>query len=698
MFRNYCIRKEKFSLIKPKYLNLTDLTKELNLGIKMVKKLVHEGIIKAEVTDKGEYKFTMCEADRLKEIQKKLFGDTLKDNLFEREILEEVDLTKEVLRLWIKENKKENEVVAFPDLCKIKNDEVDYSKVIQVYPKTLANDFMKEKKLLKAQRDIHNTNISNFEKYREIAILNEIKPIENDLELEEIWNKFVKNKLDTTIRTNTVDYIAKLLSSKRALNELMKKNNIDKTTNAEITLFLRSKEITKSTRQTLIEFFNHLNSQLFHRREYGFNTDIIKTKTITETRSLTKEIYDLENYKELVDSLKNEEMLKKLIKEHEYEKVSFFLYLIISTNNAWRDYNITNLKRPDEFLTEKISSKNLVIDDIKMVCEYYRNSFGTHHKNGNERFFTVSEALERNFALCVMYLEHYLGEHHPMYETIINFNNKENSPNKIALNRFISKDLGIRNFRFGIRKMNRTVLSYIYSATSEKMGRDAIEMVQKMRGHSSAETTNIYIKLSQQDINFISDNLFEKGNFGFVYSGLESILSGKTEEFEYTFDLIALNSLPSILENSLRERKKVYEKLKNLEINELQEKKAQLDMGASPSKQLEFQCLIGEENCHYDRDCKMCPYSIMNRLTLSHFLKDLNTKLRSFKDDFDNAKTIGQKTKISNQLYIVLSMLKEMIAFYGRNVVDMYLEGGLDTLNDELKRLPSFKSHLSIMG
>src|SRR5690625_6043618 len=62
----------------------------------------------------------------------------------------------------------------------------------------------------------------------------------------------------------------------------------------------------------------------------------------------------------------------------------------------------------------------------------------------------------------------------------------------------------------------------------ERHGGAALNIAQRLRSHKSEESTNMYIKIPDEDINKLSINLFNRGIFGYIPKILSEIVYGNT--------------------------------------------------------------------------------------------------------------------------------------------------------------------------
>src|SRR5699024_5028404 len=64
----------------------------------------------------------------------------------------------------------------------------------------------------------------------------------------------------------------------------------------------------------------------------------------------------------------------------------------------------------------------------------------------------------------------------------------------------------------------------------EKHSGAALKIAQRLRSHKSEESTNMYIKIPDEDINELSINLFNRGIFGYILKILSEIEYGDTSD------------------------------------------------------------------------------------------------------------------------------------------------------------------------
>src|SRR5690625_7882595 len=79
----------------------------------------------------------------------------------------------------------------------------------------------------------------------------------------------------------------------------------------------------------------------------------------------------------------------------------------------------------------------------------------------------------------------------------------------------------------------------------ERHGGAALNIAQRLRSHKSEESTNMYIKIPDEDINKLSINLFNRGIFGYIPKILSEIVYGNTTSdlTEETNNILKLKSV-----------------------------------------------------------------------------------------------------------------------------------------------------------
>ncbi|BCD00046.1 hypothetical protein BC30048_2948 [Bacillus cereus] len=158
-----------------------------------------------------------------------------------------------------------------------------------------------------------------------------------------------------------------------------------------------------------------------------------------------------------------------------------------------------------------------------------------------------------------------------------------------------------------------------------------------------------------------------------------------------------IESIAHCAQEVASEREHVKEFISTLSPKERLEKYGLLNLGLSPSKTIDLQCLVGLDNCPMGvRDCDKCPLMIPNRFTLCSLNLRINEKIKQFVKIYENTNFEGEKVKVANQLYISFDLVKQAINKFGRDTVSHFIN--IDEINETMKNLPSFKQHISLIA
>src|SRR5690625_7503745 len=84
----------------------------------------------------------------------------------------------------------------------------------------------------------------------------------------------------------------------------------------------------------------------------------------------------------------------------------------------------------------------------------------------------------------------------------------------------------------------------------ERHGGAALNIAQRLRSHKSEESTNMYIKIPDEDINELSISLFNRGIFGYIPKILSEIVYGGTSDLtKETNNILKLKSVLKDINN-----------------------------------------------------------------------------------------------------------------------------------------------------
>lgn len=414
---------------------------------------------------------------------------------------------------------------------------------------------------------------------------------------------------------------------------------------------------------------------------------------------ISNDVYEFKQYKELFAFLTNIEYHQQNIFNNTLtvkEKgvyLSNWLYLILHLNNAWRNGDILNfpiLNLSDIENNFGIDSMNwfksntVTLDLARLVIAKVNRYEFTVNKTQVEGHFFCSDKLAPVFATVLimldMYIKYdYIGSKREYHTPVMNYYNKYNEPSYKGLKAFI-RNAKIDNFEFLSKKMNKTILTYIYLLSDEK---DSLLLSKHMRSHIKGDSTLHYLNINKKEIEFLTEQLFIRGEFGYIYDTLVNLIDNETKSLKSktadiariknTFgDELKIEATLALLNYFSDERTEIMQLFINEGYENCVNTLNDIYMNKLPSRNENVQCLYSKNGCicHNIERCIDCKYSIPS-------IYALNTVCECLKEDFkryNNTKNIPQKIKISAQLYRKKELLKEAIKRYGKEYIYSILE------------------------
>jgi len=436
-----------------------------------------------------------------------------------------------------------------------------------------------------------------------------------------------------------------------------------------------------------------LNNPSDYENLIEYDTDIYSTEVYTELyefarnidRHKEKAIQDVKKYIEDPNLNKNKDYLR-------YD--SYWLYVLTLLTNNWRHGTVISQIPRIDLSPTRIESLNWLmnntIDDedankiIFQIGRYITKIEKTGYEA--EEIFMVGEPLKIAFATAASICEfrrQALNENDPKLIWLDKSIRKSSRLHKAFFEDFIS------DFEFSNRKINRTLSTLIYSVLRH-LGK-GLKEARTSRSHLREETTvNHYIKLSDQQVNKLVDELFERNQFGFVTQLMTDILYGpETNKQVETNRMVALNQefgdadkinvTAGLLDLLASRRNEVKKYIQSLDIEELQTLQQQALTGILPSKQQYYQCVYS--SCKFLDEygekppCESCPASIVNVYALTNLMDNYVYYLESIVNNFDIG-TIGEKKRLANQFHIVYQKVDEARKKFGNDIVNDFVEGG----------------------
>lgn len=438
--------------------------------------------------------------------------------------------------------------------------------------------------------------------------------------------------------------------------------------------------------------------------------DLNDPREFNKIKEIKTDIYSLEEYQQLYSYINDLDLhkskaiddVRNYLKSGNYQKYqkydSCWLYLIVQLTNNWRHSTvITQIPRIDLSTTSIINLEWLQthtpsVEDANNIVYQIGRYVQKINKTdiSSEGMFNIGEPLKIAFATAISICEFRKRETFHNDKTLIDLKGhlvKKYNPHREFFKFF--KD----GFKFENRKMNRTLTTLIWSVLRHK-GK-GVKEAQISRGHLK-ETTTIkhYIKLNEDYVNELVQQLFERSQFGFVTQALTNIIYGKTSnkntESEKMLvvnsrfgEVVKIEATAGLVNRIFDQRKEVAEYLQNFDLDGLQYLYNSILTNSLPSFETDHQCVFLK--CRYINDlgikpsCGSCPAAVINIYALNEIMESYINMMLKIQTDFDQALQ-GEKNKLANQFYLINNIVNQARIKFGRNVVDGFIDGGTSKL------------------
>ncbi|WP_254916531.1 hypothetical protein [Bacillus cereus] len=543
------------------------------------------------------------------------------------------------------------------------------------------------------------------------------------------WFSYIKQKSSKSKASSPSmkREIRELFNTTILLSKLTDLKEIFTYTDNELNLAIFNSNINKTVQLEMYKFLR----QLFKTREItGLSTNYKFSKLhniYKEPKSTQREknIYSLEEYIGLLDYTKDiikhkkraiEDIRLQIQKELHLHRDSSWLYVLLHLNNAWRHYDVTSFPRINLQHTqlgnmevmealEWIERNSLSDEDVINIVNQVKAMSFVHSKTKKKRHFFCSYELMDAFAHSTVLCELRCQIFQPLSEVLIDFNNSKRVFTARQKNGFFESHND--NFIFKSKQMNRTLISYVYSVIKKTTKRNPLEITKLIRGHSNEETTNIYIDIPQEQMDFITKQLFDLGHFGYAYDALSELILQESidnrEERTQTSlalkevfgDVHHIEQVARYLNRLSEEQQIVYKVIKGLSLEERKDIYESIRLGQQPSKKEYFQCIY--PICKFpNRDCEKCQFAVPNFYALSQLEEGFQLNFSKFKELFNTTTKQGEKTRLSNTLYNYLYLIEAAVKKFGKDVVSSFFENGLEEFKKELRSIPNIKEYVTI--
>ena len=135
-----------------------------------------------------------------------------------------------------------------------------------------------------------------------------------------------------------------------------------------------------------------------------------------------------------------------------------------------------------------------------------------------------------------------------------------------------------------------------------------MEITKFIRSHSNEETTNIYIDIPQEQLDFITNQIFDLGHFGYAYDALSELILQEPidnrEERTHTSlalkevfgNVYHIEQVARYLNRLSEEQQIVYKVIRGLSLEERKEIYNSIKLGQQPAKRNIFSAFIKPVN------------------------------------------------------------------------------------------------------
>lgn len=467
-------------------------------------------------------------------------------------------------------------------------------------------------------------------------------------------------------------------------------------------------ECTISNYKYTIPFFNFVYFKIVYNTENSnicnkkiFDIDKInknfKSNT-TEKELLDADIYDLDVFLDMIEYCQDIELhtslaLDEINKSNRALHVSYWLFVSINLNNAWRTADIStfpSLDMKDLLDYLQIYDLNWFKNNSLSLCQariiLSRLSYHDYivAKTKEYNGFFISDDLAPSVATAIIILTLF-KEQDLLFENnyLMQFETDFNYAYVKSFKKFFLQ-YNKPDFVFVPKKTTTTLLTFISAIQTDDCSEYTLALAQNIRAHKKLNSLLNYIKLNPVVLDTLTKNLFNRGEFGYIYatianklnlpintlkdpSGVDKVILLKDiAKSPWDYEILAgeMNSFEKKSQDVLAQiNKKTF--------NEIQECFASIVMRKNPSKEKGIECFVGFDNCMYKGgSCIKCEFSIFTLVSLNSIAK----KIVSLLLKYEACSIIGEKIKLSHDIFYYKKCIIEAINTYGIELVYSYMQ------------------------
>ena len=419
------------------------------------------------------------------------------------------------------------------------------------------------------------------------------------------------------------------------------------------------------------------------------------------------DVYTYEEWKRYSDFLTNIDLhIEKAFSNYLYAK--YWLFSLLHFSVDWRSQDIVKIPKLDMLEVDKytinwfrnneftLSEGQLIINVIKKHLDNTKT-----FKTNMRKHFIVYLHYIIPTAIAFIIVEQHRRQKN--CSTLFNMNKLE--PHKLP------EKLGDPIIGFNNRKANRSLLTYCHTVASETEGYSEIAytLSSYLRSHKPnlyqvADTTSQYIYAKNKDGNImdISNHLFRRGVFGWLYKVLMNLvyvdehitleeMTKEIEEIKSNVTPFGLEAISKYMELESINRKEMLNELLHTPKEDLKDVVSHLLDNQLSSKQDNVYCLKYKQ-CPFKTkvNCSGCRYSIPTNYSLLSVSNEIIVLLDKLDNTRDDDYVSRQKyTYQITRLLVVLKEAKNHFDPIDKDYVNTFLS--LDTISLKLTAVKETK-------
>ncbi|MBP1970505.1 hypothetical protein J2Z83_002626 [Virgibacillus natechei] len=686
------------------YVTKSFVQKQLGLNLTSLNKALDD--FDVNVTEGGRSRFVL-----IKDMEFLSKKQSEMENLFNYYYL--ASEAKELLKRSFKKDEVGIKRIPFPPILKAS---IPADKNAFLWNKEDVHYYLKQREIREMNKVELDTPFETFIYRLDINYKNDYLYAQNT---KELWFSYVRNYLIQSegSKKTIADRVSNFSEITKSIFDNIDKEIYAMTTN-EINLNLLNHQLNVSHRFHMYQFLKSIHESF---QENDKHTKFIFSRlnnpyhTYEPKRELDKDRYSLDEYKEFYNFAKDVETHKRaaskdtinfLKGKNSYHYASVWLYILTLLNNNWRHETVIeelpriNLSRTSITGLEWFYDNNLSESEAKDIIYQVGRHIININKTGAEGVFNISKQLEIPFAtamaICELRLENINSD-----DGNLIYLSSDKTVNSVSKGAFFSH-FPNNKLKFKNRKMNRTLTTLIWSvinSNSNNEFKDGLSAAKQSRSHFNESTTNIYIKLSRKQIDELTEQLFSRDQFGYVYKIFSDVIfsssADKEEETNKILDLkqnfgdvYKLEATAGFVNRISKEKKDVANWMLSKDNEELQRDYYDMLTNQLPSKEKNYQC-IKRECVNPTLNCSDCPFSIPNVYALAELLDKYVSQIENI-ISFDEMSS-GEKKRQANQLYVISDTIKYAKEKFGKDIIYDFLPGGRERIKKMQEQLPPKK-------